>query len=131
MTWCLHTATLSHLLIRHLKFSLKLHGAGHGSRAVSGIHCFLSLGSRDRGFGSHSGHGCLVFVYMCAFFCVCVHVEALRRADHPPKESYRLSKICKTEVKRRVLWKQAKAQIGTIAPKKKTIRDSFRHGDWS
>jgi hypothetical protein len=28
-----------------------------------------------------------------AFFCVCVQVEALRRADHPPKESYRMSKI--------------------------------------
>jgi hypothetical protein len=25
---------------------------------------------------------------VCAFFCVCVHVEALRRADHPFKESY-------------------------------------------
>jgi hypothetical protein len=24
---------------------------------------------------------------------VCVQVEALRRADHPPKESYRLPKI--------------------------------------
>jgi hypothetical protein len=32
-------------------------------------------------------------VYVCAFFCVCVQVEALRRADHPPKKSYRLSKI--------------------------------------
>jgi hypothetical protein len=27
------------------------------------------------------------------FLCVCVHVEALRRADHRPKESYRMSKI--------------------------------------
>jgi hypothetical protein len=27
------------------------------------------------------------------FSCVCVQVEALRRADHPPKESFRMSKI--------------------------------------
>jgi hypothetical protein len=32
-----------------------------------------------------------VCVYV--FFCVCVQVEALRRAEHPPKESYRMSKI--------------------------------------
>jgi hypothetical protein len=32
-------------------------------------------------------------VCLCAFFSVCVQVEALRRADHPPKESYRLSEI--------------------------------------
>jgi hypothetical protein len=30
-------------------------------------------------------------VCICAFFCVCVQVKALRRADHPPKESYRMS----------------------------------------
>jgi hypothetical protein len=66
--------------------------AGHGSRAV---HCLRSLGSRYRGFECHSGHGCLVLVYVCAFFCVCVQVEALRWADHPSKESYRLSLIKK------------------------------------
>jgi hypothetical protein len=33
------------------------------------------------------------FVYVYGFFCVCVQVEALRRADHPSKESYRLPKI--------------------------------------
>jgi hypothetical protein len=59
------------------------------------IHlCLRSLGSRDRGFESHSGHGCLVFVYVCVF-CVCVQVEALRWANHPSKESYRLSLIKK------------------------------------
>jgi hypothetical protein len=36
-----------------------------------------------------------VFVYVCAFFCVCVQVEALRQADHKSKESYRLSLIKK------------------------------------
>jgi hypothetical protein len=50
-----------------------------------------------------------VCVCMCAgaraFFCVCVQLEALRRADHPPNKSYRLSKIQKTEVKRRVSWR--------------------------
>jgi hypothetical protein len=35
------------------------------------MHCLRSLGSRDRGFQSYSGHGCIVFVCMCAFFCVC------------------------------------------------------------
>jgi hypothetical protein len=34
-------------------------------------------------------------VCVCAFFCVCVQVEALRRGDHPPKEYYRLSMIQK------------------------------------
>jgi hypothetical protein len=32
-------------------------------------------------------------VSVCVFFSVCVQVEALRWADHPPKESYRMSKI--------------------------------------
>jgi hypothetical protein len=36
-----------------------------------------------------------VFVYVCAFFYVCVEVEALRRADHPSKESYQLFLIKK------------------------------------
>jgi hypothetical protein len=35
---------------------------------------------------------CSICVCVCAIVCVCVQVEALRRADHPPKASYRLSK---------------------------------------
>jgi hypothetical protein len=30
---------------------------------------------------------------VCAFFCVCVQVEVLRRADHPSKEYYQLPMI--------------------------------------
>jgi hypothetical protein len=34
------------------------------------MYCLRSLGNRDRGFESNSGHGYLICV--CAFFCVCV-----------------------------------------------------------
>jgi hypothetical protein len=37
--------------------------------------------------------GWCVCVCVRAFFCVCVQVKALRRADHLPKESCRMSKI--------------------------------------
>jgi hypothetical protein len=51
-------------------------GAGHGSRAVYGIHWLRSLGNRDRGIESYSGHGCLVLVCVCVrFFCICVQVD--------------------------------------------------------
>jgi hypothetical protein len=49
--------------------------AGHGSRAVWGMYCLRSLASRDRGFGSHARHGCLVCVCV---YSVCV-VLCLRR----------------------------------------------------
>jgi hypothetical protein len=39
--------------------------AGHSSRAARGMNSLRSLGRWDRGFESHSGHGCLV--------CVCVY----------------------------------------------------------
>jgi hypothetical protein len=35
----------------------------------------------------------LCFCVCVRVFLVCVQVEAMRRADRPPKESYRLSKI--------------------------------------
>jgi hypothetical protein len=50
-----------------------------------------------------------MFVYVYAFFCVCVQVEALRRADHPSKESYRLSLIKKLRKLRPVLQKREQA----------------------
>jgi hypothetical protein len=70
----------------------KLHNdelhAGPNGRAVCGTYCFLPFEHWDRGFESHSRHGCV-----SAFFCVvlsCVS-RALRRAD-PPSEYYQLSK---------------------------------------
>jgi hypothetical protein len=37
-------------------------------------------------------------VCVCAFFCVCVQAQALRRADHPSKEYYRLFLIKKLRI---------------------------------
>jgi hypothetical protein len=50
-----------------------------------------------------------MFVYVCAFFCVCVQVEALQRADHPSKESYWLSLIKKLRKLSSMLQKREKA----------------------
>jgi hypothetical protein len=43
--------------------------------------------------GSNLTQVIMFSVCVCTFFCVCVQVEALRRTDHPPKGSYRQSKI--------------------------------------
>jgi hypothetical protein len=49
-----------------------------------------SLGRCDRGFESHLVHGCLLCVCVYSVLLSCFQVEALRRADHSSKESYRL-----------------------------------------
>jgi hypothetical protein len=76
--------------------------AGHGSRA--GVrHVQSSLARKPRSWVRIPLRAWMFSVCVCvcvcecvrAFFCVCVQVEALRRADHPPKESYRLSMIQK------------------------------------
>jgi hypothetical protein len=61
---------------------------GHSGRAVWGVNRFRHVEHWDRGFESHSRHGCLCpFILFVLFF---VQVVALRRADPPSKESYRL-----------------------------------------
>jgi hypothetical protein len=65
------------------------------------MYCLRSLGSRVRGFKSHTRHGCLVCVCVYSVFVLsCVYVEALRRADHSSKESYRLYNDHETENQR-------------------------------
>jgi hypothetical protein len=62
----------------------------HSGRAVQGMNTLRPLEPWDRGFESYSRHGCL---YCKLLFCIClfcVQVAALRRADPPSKESYRL-----------------------------------------
>jgi hypothetical protein len=34
------------------------------------MYCLRSLGSRDRGFESHSWNECVVFVCVCVFLCL-------------------------------------------------------------
>jgi hypothetical protein len=50
-----------------------------------------------------------VCVYVCAFLCLCTGREALRLADHPSKESYRLSPIKKLRKLNPMLQKQEQA----------------------
>jgi hypothetical protein len=56
--------------------------------ARSKANCLLSLKRWDRGFESHSRHGCLYAFILFVFFCV--QAAALGRADPLSKESYRL-----------------------------------------
>jgi hypothetical protein len=65
-----------------------------------------------------------VCVYVCAFFCVYVQVEALRRADHPSKESYRLSLIKKLRKLSPMLQKREQAPGVGATREKKNIQNS-------
>jgi hypothetical protein len=62
------------------------------------MNCLHSLGRYDPGLESHSGHECLVCVCVYSVFILsCVWVEALWRADHSSKKSYRLWRDQQTE----------------------------------
>jgi hypothetical protein len=59
-------------------------------------------------------------VCVCAFFCVCVQVVALRRADHPPKDSYRLSMIQDNQSETESFMEVDLRPTGAVVPMKKT-----------
>jgi hypothetical protein len=62
----------------------------YSGRAVEGMKYLRSLKHWNRGFESHLRHGCL-----CVYSVCVVYVAALRRADPPSKESYRLCRNIK------------------------------------
>jgi hypothetical protein len=78
----------SHRSVRCISFNIK-NVSDHSGRAVWGTNCLRSLEHWDRGFQSHSRHGC-----MCAFIlCSCCPACRYRPCDGlipPSKESYRL-----------------------------------------
>jgi hypothetical protein len=43
--------------------------ADHSGRAVEGMNCLRSLEIWDRGFESHSRHGCVFILCSCAILC--------------------------------------------------------------
>jgi hypothetical protein len=55
------------------------------------MNSLRSCGRQDRGFEPLTAWIISVST-VCAFFCVCVQLQALRWDDHPSKWSYRLSK---------------------------------------
>jgi hypothetical protein len=66
-------------------------GRSQWSRGLN-MNCLRSLQRWDRGFESHSRHGCLSAFILCLCCPVCRQAVALRRDDSPSKESYRLCK---------------------------------------
>jgi hypothetical protein len=54
------------------------------------MNFLCALKDGDRGFESHSRHGCVCACVYSVFGMSCVSVAGLRQADPPSKESYRL-----------------------------------------
>jgi hypothetical protein len=80
------------------------------------MNCLRSLGRWNRGFETHSRHGCLVCVCVYSVFVLSsVWVAALWRDDHSSKESYGLRKMITELNKRPGPW------MGWKSPWKKTF----------
>jgi hypothetical protein len=63
----------------------------HSGCAVWGMNCLSWFKRCDRGFESHSRHGCLCVRFFCVCSALC-GVAALRRADQSSEEYYYLCK---------------------------------------
>jgi hypothetical protein len=59
-------------------------------------------------------------ICVCPFFCVCVQVEALRRADHRPRSPTECVRSRKTEVNGEVHGDRPRPTGAVVARKKKS-----------
>jgi hypothetical protein len=73
--------TLRRILFNLVYFRWNVVTAGHSSCAVLDKNCLRPLEHWDRGFESHSRHGCLSAFILC--MCCPVLISTLRRADPP------------------------------------------------
>jgi hypothetical protein len=74
------------------------------------MNCFCSFNFWDRGFESHSRHGCLCMRLFCV--CVVLYLGSLfARTDHPSNEPHRLCKEKDYEIE-----EEARAQQIALQP---------------
>jgi hypothetical protein len=83
------------------------------------MNCLRLLERRNRGFESHSGHGCLVFVFYVRFSVFVYRErpcdELITRPRSPPAA---LDLV--TKVKREVSWGRPRPESGCRAKEKKS-----------
>jgi hypothetical protein len=83
---------MNDVYVKIYQSDVSLFADDHSGRTVWGMNCLRPLERWDRGFESHSRHGCLRLSCVYVNF---VQVAALYQADPPSRESYRFSKIKK------------------------------------
>jgi hypothetical protein len=104
---------------QNMYWFLSLCWAGHGNPAVQGMNCLRSRRRRDRGFETHSGHRCLVFVLRVRFFlCLCTGRD-LATSWSPAQGFLPTLLDLVTDVTRKVSWKRPRPELGCRAKGKK------------
>jgi hypothetical protein len=88
------------------------------------MNCLRSRGRRDRGFQSHSGHGCFSVCVVCVFLCLCTG-RGLATSWWPVQGVLPTVIDLVTEVKRKVSWRRPRPELGCRAKGKKIFSTRF------